>query len=259
MIGREAASPGESEFPRLRRHAAGLVTTQRREAAVGERDIKPLHPLAVVEEPGGDPLRQLGRDLPIDRREVADAAALLQGPSDDGVERLEYLFDRVDAAVRRSHLPFPSTSLPVVVGRPLGASTPPDPIEVCRRHLAVGAPCQPRRTYRAWRRHLSTSGPPRAPERSICVGCRPVPRYADAPIWRYPHGATARRSGADDLCSRSGAFRVFAECARSADLCGPPTPRRLRDRAFRWRTSSTLVLGSTQPSRAQRGPLLPRR
>ena len=104
MIGREAASPGESEFPRLRRHAAGLVTTQRREAAVGERDIKPLHPLAVVEEPGGDPLRNLGRDHPIDRREVADAAALLQGPSDDGVEGLEYRFDRVDAAVRRGHL-----------------------------------------------------------------------------------------------------------------------------------------------------------
>jgi hypothetical protein len=34
--------------------------------------------------------------------------------------------------------PFPTTSLPVV-GRPLGASRP-DPIEVCRRHLAVRAP-----------------------------------------------------------------------------------------------------------------------
>jgi hypothetical protein len=33
-----------------------------------------------------------------------------------------------------------------------------------------------------------------------------------------PQGATARRSGADDLCSRSGAFRVFAGCARSASL-----------------------------------------
>jgi hypothetical protein len=40
---------------------------------------------------------------------------------------------------------------------------------------------------------------------------------ADAPFWRYPHGATARRSGADDLCPRSGAFRVFAEHARWAD------------------------------------------
>src|ERR687898_1205794 len=38
------------------------------------------------------------------------------------------------------------------------------------------------------------------------------------------------------------------------------TSRRLRDGAFRrWRTSSTLVLGSSQPSRAQRVPLLPRR
>jgi alkanesulfonate monooxygenase SsuD/methylene tetrahydromethanopterin reductase-like flavin-dependent oxidoreductase (luciferase family) len=38
-----------------------------------------------------------------------------------------------------------------------------------------------------------------------------------APIWRYHHGATARRSGADDLCSRSGAFRVSGVCARSAE------------------------------------------
>jgi hypothetical protein len=38
-----------------------------------------------------------------------------------------------------------------------------------------------------------------------------------APFGAQPHGATARRSGADDLCSRSGAFRVFAGCARSAD------------------------------------------
>jgi hypothetical protein len=40
----------------------------------------------------------------------------------------------------------------------------------------------------------------------------------EASIWRFHRRATARHSGADDLCSRSGAFRVFAECARSADL-----------------------------------------
>jgi hypothetical protein len=44
------------------------------------------------------------------------------------------------------------------------------------------------------------------------------PPAQDAPICRYHCAATARRSGADDLCSRSGAFRVFRECARSADL-----------------------------------------
>jgi hypothetical protein len=33
-----------------------------------------------------------------------------------------------------------------------------------------------------------------------------------------PYRATARRSRADDLCSRSGAFCVFAGCARSASL-----------------------------------------
>jgi hypothetical protein len=40
----------------------------------------------------------------------------------------------------------------------------------------------------------------------------PCPMNAEAPFGAWPHGATARRSGADDLCSRSGAFRVFVEC-----------------------------------------------
>jgi len=175
----------EGEFPRLRRHAPGSVPTQRREVAVGEGDIKPLHPLAVVEEPGGDPLRNLGRDLPIDGHEVADSAALLQSPSDDGVEGLDYLVDRVDAAVRPGHHSSLPRRPPVVVGRPLGASIPPDPIEVCRRHLAVGAPCQPRRTYRAWRRHPSTSGPPHEPERSICVSSRKSASRRSA-LWLSP-------------------------------------------------------------------------
>jgi Phytanoyl-CoA dioxygenase (PhyH) len=40
-----------------------------------------------------------------------------------------------------------------------------------------------------------------------------------------PTGATARRSGADDLCSRSGAFRVFAGYARSGRSGrGGPSP-----------------------------------
>jgi hypothetical protein len=60
--------------------------------------------------------------------------------------------------------------------------------------------------------------PSRRPKRSICTSSRVSDVHPDAPIWLYPHDATARRSGADDLCSRSGAFRVFVECARSADL-----------------------------------------
>ena len=44
----------------------------------------------------------------------------------------------------------------------------------------------------------------------------------DAPIWRCPHGATARRSGADDPCSPSGPFRVSGECARSKQICARP-------------------------------------
>jgi hypothetical protein len=39
-----------------------------------------------------------------------------------------------------------------------------------------------------------------------------------ASVGRHHHGATARRSGADDLCSRSGAFRVSGECASAASL-----------------------------------------
>jgi hypothetical protein len=57
----------------------------------------------------------------------------------------------------------------------------------------------------------------------IRCGLIQAPRQARRfAIWCHPHGmeltpgATARRSGADDLRSRSGAFRVFAECARSA-------------------------------------------
>jgi hypothetical protein len=41
----------------------------------------------------------------------------------------------------------------------------------------------------------------------------------EAPIWRYPHGTTARPSGADDLCSRAGAFCVFAGCTRIRQFC----------------------------------------
>jgi hypothetical protein len=65
-----------------------------------------------------------------------------------------------------------------------------------------------------------------APERSFCVPDDDWSTSAEAPIWRYPHDATARRSGADDLCSRSGAFRVFVKCARSADMARVNQPRR---------------------------------
>jgi hypothetical protein len=56
----------------------------------------------------------------------------------------------------------------------------------------------------------------------------------DAPFGAQPHGATARRSGAGDLCSRSVAFRVFAECARSADLA----------RQAWWRDVALLTIAS---------------
>jgi hypothetical protein len=52
-----------------------------------------------------------------------------------------------------------------------------------------------------------------APERSVCVLDDDPSTSAEAPFWRYHHRATARRSGADDLCSPSGAFRVFGACA----------------------------------------------
>jgi hypothetical protein len=54
-----------------------------------------------------------------------------------------------------------------------------------------------------------------ARERSFCVLDDDPSTSAEAPIWRYHHGATARRSGADDLCSPSGAFRMSGS-ARSA-------------------------------------------
>ena len=56
----------------------------------------------------------------------------------------------------------------------------------------------------------------------------------NVPFGAQRHGAAARRSGADDLCSRSGAFRVFAECARSADLA----------RQAWWRDVALLTIAS---------------
>ena len=60
--------------------------------------------------------------------------------------------------------------------------------------------------------------PRAAREPSISRDPEAAPMDTEAPFGALPHGATARRSGADDLCSRSGAFRVFAGCARSADM-----------------------------------------
>jgi hypothetical protein len=71
-----------------------------------------------------------------------------------------------------------------------------------------------RRTRSSSRDHPTSAPPTRK-------GCpdQPARWHPEAPIWRYHHGATARRSGADDLCSRSGALRVFAGCSRSTLLC----------------------------------------
>jgi hypothetical protein len=61
---------------------------------------------------------------------------------------------------------------------------------------------------------------------------RPVPVVVDgrrAPMRRSVLSPTVRRprrSGADDLWSRSGAFRGFVACARSADLGGCPDSAR---------------------------------
>jgi hypothetical protein len=104
---------------------------------------------------------------------------------------------------------FPTTPLPVVVGRPLGASMPPDPIEVCRRHLAVEAPGQPRRTYRAWRPHPSTSGPPHEPERSFGA---PRPGRHRRQMRRYGAMPTARRP---DVLAQMICARVLARSAYS--------------------------------------------
>jgi hypothetical protein len=58
-----------------------------------------------------------------------------------------------------------------------------------------------------------------ASERSIFTGGRGWSAHTDAPIWRNQYDAMAGRSGPDDLCSRSGAFRVITmvrEIRRSA-------------------------------------------
>jgi hypothetical protein len=69
--------------------------------------------------------------------------------------------------------------------------------------------------YGASRRSADSTGA--WPARSVVLRARRDPSTsAEAPIWRHHRDATARRSGADDLCSRSGAFRVFRERARSA-------------------------------------------
>jgi hypothetical protein len=97
----------------------------------------------------------------------------------------------------------------------------------------------------ACRQLMSVLVPTKAPYRSIWArwtGRQPAP---DAPIWRYRHGARARRSGADDLCSRSGAFRVLPGCARSADLGGVGSAS---DQTRRWCSSDTAAA-----SRAFRG------
>jgi hypothetical protein len=73
--------------------------------------------------------------------------------------------------------------------------------------------------YGASRRSADSTGA--WPARSVVLRARRDPSTsAEAPIWRHHRDATARRSGADDLCSRSGAFRVFRERARSAVLGG---------------------------------------
>jgi hypothetical protein len=61
---------------------------------------------------------------------------------------------------------------------------------------------------------------PEPPIWRVAIGHCPT---TDAPISRYHRDATARRSGADDLCSRSGAFRVFRECARTGNRCAFPS------------------------------------
>jgi hypothetical protein len=91
----------------------------------------------------------------------------------------------------------------------------------CRMTAGLGAPV-PRgasdRSRGAWRQPPPGQLPPRAPDRSICSLPPACPASAEAPIWRHHHGPTARRSGADDPCSSSDAFRVVGECARSASL-----------------------------------------
>jgi hypothetical protein len=109
----------------------------------------------------------------------------------------------------------PLGPLDVDPGRPYRESAAGDVLECPRRrHLPRPRGHSPPVTVSD--ASLPRDSPASAPQRSFCtstLGCRQAP---DAPFWRYPHGATARRSGADDLCSCSGAFRVFAECARSA-------------------------------------------
>jgi hypothetical protein len=63
------------------------------------------------------------------------------------------------------------------------------------------------------------------------------PRCADLAL---SHGATARRS-AQMICSRSGAFRVPRECARSADLCSGQAGSSVRTLAPAARPATALL------------------
>ena len=86
----------------------GAEAVERGEVAVGEGDVEAGHPFAVVEEPGGDPVADPGRDRAVHRGEVPDATALLEGAGDDRVERLQDVLDGLDvAAVRRHHPSLP--------------------------------------------------------------------------------------------------------------------------------------------------------
>jgi hypothetical protein len=74
-------------------------------------------------------------------------------------------------------------------------------------------------------------------------------RAPEAPIWCYHRRATARRSGTDDLWSRSGAVRGFEECARSAVLRCQPRLSDAMSRTEKLVLAETCMMGMT-PTRA---------
>jgi hypothetical protein len=91
------------------------------------------------------------------------------------------------------------------------------------------------------------------------VVLQPGRRTADVrqmPFGALPHGATARRSGPDDLRSRSGGFRVFAGCSRSGSSVSAadrPSRRSSSNRGCCSSRTRTVVLARLSLPYAVRG------